>query len=562
MAELVSVSKSRSRWARWCVAIVAVAVLLGSVAAQAFLFNPFNGVLRRDWNLYESKHFRVYSDFPEAVVGQRIHDLELFRSFVHFAMGISPDTETPVVDVYLFSRRGHMFRLFNSDTMLGFMRPGLENSLMVIAPVYRTSNLNTVAFHEYVHFILRNVSGSHFPPWYEEGLAEFFAGTSIENGQVVVGAIPPVRERDLFATPSMTIPSLMNAGIAAEPLPLAPQSSRDPAAQRERLASAGRARNVDFYSHAWSLMHLLLLGHHAGLPRRDHLLVDYVLDIQAGANPKTAYLEHFDSNYNQLQKDLRSYLNLRSRLPKLTLPLDQFDYDPRYKRYDVTRKDMVYRFASLVAPTSSLSARWLYEYALELEPESPRALAGLGVVRRMSGNYVKALDLAEQSLKQAAATGEYRAFAHFEFADTVNVVCRRSNLVREELAHLDCSQLQQRALASYRIALQNEPDNTEFQANYGVALLRAGQTDEAETFLSAAYAKAPWSPGLSFALGECQRRRGEFERSKTLLSRASVWFFKNPALRANALVALELAQREIAVVPTIEADEKQLRALQ
>ena len=278
-------------------ALVAV-LLLSSWAAQAFIFNPFNGVLRRDWNLYESAHFRVYSDFPEAVVGRRIHDLELFRSVVHFAMGIAPETETPVVDVYLFSRRGDMFRLFNSDQMLGFMRPGLQDSLMVIAPVYRTSNLNTVAFHEYVHFILRNVSGSHFPPWYEEGLAEFFAGTAINKDGLVVGDIPPVRERALFTQPSISIASVMNAGLDANSAKPVPQASRDLVSLRQRVAAGGGGRNDDFYAHAWSIMHLLLLGHHAGLPRRDHLLVDYVLDIQQGTHPQRAYLEHFDNKYN------------------------------------------------------------------------------------------------------------------------------------------------------------------------------------------------------------------------------------------------------------------------
>jgi len=558
---LKSLSNTRTRWQKFALGGLMASLLLAAWSAQAFVFNPFSGVLRRDWNLYESKHFRVYSDFPEAVVGRRIHDLELFRSFVHFAMGISQDTETPIVDVYLFSRRGHMFRLFNSDRMLGFMRPGLENSLMVIAPVYRTSNLNTVAFHEYVHFILRNVSGSHYPPWYEEGLAEFFAGTTIEKDSVVVGDIPPVRERNLFAQPSMTIASVMNAGVASNALPLAPQAPRDLVSLRDRLASAGVARNVDFYSHAWSIMHLLLLGHHAGLPRRDHLLVDYVLDIQQGGSPQRAYLEHFDNKYNELQKDLKSYLNLRSRLPKLTLPLSQFDYDPRYKRHAVQRSDMVYRFGRLVAPTSTLSARWLFEYALTLEPDSPRALAGLGMVRRMSGEYAKAVDLAERSLRQSADK-DSGALAHFEFADTVSVVCRRANAGRAELAHLDCDELQVRALESYRVALTHSPNNAEFQANYGVALLRAGRTQQAEALLTAAYAKAPWSPGLSFALGECKRRQGEFERSKELLSRASVWFFKSPGLRANALAALDLAQREIATVPTIATDEKQLPALQ
>ena len=126
---------------------------------------------------------------------------------------------------------------------------------------------------------------------------------------------------------------------------------------------------------------------------------------------------------------------------------------------------------------------------------------------------------------------------------------------------VDCKTLLPRAQASYARALQLAPDNPEFQANFGVALLQEGKLPEATTLLRQAFRTSPWSPGLSFALGESLRRQGEFEGAKPLLNRAAVWFFKNPSLQIRAQYALELAEREVATVPEGTVGQVQFKTL-
>jgi len=91
--------------------------------------------------------------------------------------------------------------------------------------------------------------------------------------------------------------------------------------------------------------------------------------------------------------------------------------------------------------------------------------------------------------------------------------------------------------------------------------LQGGELSAATALLRQAFETAPWSPGLSFALGESLRRQGEFARAKPLLNRAAVWFFKNPGLRLRAQAALALAEQELKDVPGGGAADVQLKTL-
>ena len=532
---------------------------LGSGSALGF-GGPF-AVAERPWFAYETRNFRVYSDYPEATAAKRIQDLELFRAFVHDAMGLPARSPGgPRLDVYLFSRRAHMIRVFNSTDVYGFMRPGLDRSLLVIAPVYGGGSENDVAFHEYVHYLLRNVGHSHLPPWYEEGLAEFFAMTEIRDDTLVVGNVNRLRVRQLRDAHGLSVEEVMTAGY-----PLNLQLPRGSGISQANLSVWGghlRAvglprltQQADFYSQSWSLMHMLLLGHRSGHDRRDWRLADYVADVAQGEGFDQAYQSNFGIDYNQLERDLKRYIaKLAHRYPRLELPVAAFDYDPRYRRTRVTEQAMLLQLDSLAAPVSPQTAGRLFDRARRLQPGSVTALSGLGMARRRAGHLQEALALGAR-----AARDEDSGVAQFEYADTLVEACRVANgperrrldiaRRRANQTAVDCVEMRQTALGAYQRALQLDPDNARYLAAYGVTLLQSGRLREATTHLEQAHAHAPWSPALNLALGESLRRQGEFQRAEPLLGRAAVWFFKSPALQAQALNALERARADDLSVP-------------
>ncbi|MEM7221244.1 MAG: tetratricopeptide repeat protein [Pseudomonadota bacterium] len=526
--------------------------LIAVTSQSAHALGGPTGVAQRPWYAYETEHFVVYSDYPEAVAAKRIQDLELFRAFVHDAMGLAgvegQAAATPRLEVYLFSRRAHMIRIFNSTDVYGFMRPGLDRSLMVIAPVYGSASPNDVAFHEYVHYLLRNVGHTHLPPWYEEGLAEFFAMTQIRDNVLVIGNVNKLRVRQLRDAHGLAVEEVMTAGY-----PLNLDLPRGSGIGQTNLSvwgghvhAAGLPRlmtQADFYSQSWSLMHMLLLGHRSGHERRDFQLADYVTDVAQGYGFDSAYSKNFSNDYKQLERDLKKYIaKLAHRYPRLELPIEAFDYDPRYRRVAVDEEAMLLRLGGLAAPLSPQTAGRLFQRVLRLNRNSTAALTGLGMARRRAGRLQDALDIGAR----AAGVAESSA-AQFEYADTLIEVCRsRRALQRRRLQiaddALDCARLRETALEGYRRALALAPDNPRYLATLGVTLLQAGRLREATTHLEQAHAHAPWSPALNLALGESLRRQGEFARAEPLLGRAAVWFFKSPGLQAQALDALALAR--------------------
>ena len=580
---------------------VLLGVWLGSMAgnAQAYFGWGVNHILEREWWVYESRHFRFISDAEPNVVSRQIHDMELFRTYVRATMGFAtelqgetarrdpvlrrardaqPVAEEDRIDVYMLSRRTYLVRLFNSPETYGFMRPGLRKSVMVIAPEQDSDLPNSVAFHEYVHFLLRAVGGSHFPPWYEEGLAEFFAATRFSRerggeaqgpGEVIVGEVPSRRLQSLYDRQRFPVdnifragsPFLLEAGHGSVLGAAAKDGAESRAERRVRRRLAGIPTNPIFYAQSWSLIHMLLLGHHAGLPRRDHLLADYVLDIQQGREPEAALQHHFAGLSEDLERDLRRYIRRKSAIPRVAIPMSQFDYDPRFKRRPLELTELADRLGRLVAPVSPDVARKLYTRALAEAPDSAPVLAGMGVTQRLSGRMSKALELVERSLEQAPEDPR----VNFDFADTVSLICRSSRYVSERTADVavrsSCPQLLPRAMQSYARALEFMPDNTEFKAYYGVALLQSGEAERASVLLREAFDGAPWSPGVSFALGESLRRLGRFEEAMPYLQRASVWFFKSPVLQIRAKSALELARLNISDVPDGSRSNRQFDTL-
>lgn len=566
---------------RW---LTLASLAAGVGAGHASPRSGYGDVLKRDWYVYESTYFRIISDQPHAEVRRQIHDLELFRSYVLATLdqrsgrgrtsalevpqirqsrAHGPVSEHERVDVYLFSRRAHLVRLFNTRDIYAFMQPGLRKSVMVMAPDHRSDSPNAAAFHEYVHFLLRTLGGGHFPLWYEEGLAEFFAATTIDKDSLVIGDVPALRLQNLQNNLRFPLNDVFHAGAVswetevAESLPEA-LSARGVRRQRREERRRRRLPNSPmFYAQSWSMIHMLLLGHHAGFERRDHLLADYVLDIQRGEQPQQALGRHFANEYRSLETDLRRYIGRESRIPRLSIPLGQFDYNPRYRRTLLSTEELTYRLGLLASRQSALRARKMFRWALHTYPDSPKALIGMGVAQRIAGRYGEAVEYVGASLARAPED----PYAHFEYADTVSLACQEQRRSADDKLSLDCAGLLPKAQRSYARALQLAPDNPEFQANYAVTLLRAGQLDQATRLLTNAMKTSPWSPGLSFALGESFRRQGRFELAKPLLNRAAVWFVKSPSLRLRAQYALQLAEQGVRTVPQGSTGEVQFKTL-
>ena len=112
--------------------------------------------------------------------------------------------------VYVFADADAFARFRPQPGFDGFLLPRAHRNFLVVQADGET-DAGSLALHEYVHFVLRNGGATRYPAWYDEGLAEFLSTVSLQDGQVVIGAIPPGHERWLLYGSPMSLRQMMTA---------------------------------------------------------------------------------------------------------------------------------------------------------------------------------------------------------------------------------------------------------------------------------------------------------------------------------------------------------------
>ena len=144
------------------------------------------------------------------------------------------------------------------------------------------------AAHEYAHSVLR-AAGLRFPPWFGEGLAEFFSTLHIGEGGCTLGGDLPARSQFLQRHAWMPLPDLL-----ALPADSSIHENRDTAGM--------------FYAESWALADMLVLSPDYG-PRFNSLIAALVSRYAKLRSPS-----------NGLWEILRRHHARPSRLDRKTPP--------------------------------------------------------------------------------------------------------------------------------------------------------------------------------------------------------------------------------------------------
>ena len=215
-----------------------------------------------------------------------------------------------------------------------------------------------VVFHEYVHLVL-HLNFSELPAWLDEGLADFWGNSIVEEKRVYIGYHIPYH-----------LATLRERGV----LPLS------------RLFVVGRGspeysennRASTFYAESWALVHYLAFG--AGRPAGERSQLNQLVGLlKAGATPKDAQEQVFGEPA-ALTRAFEHYVSQQSF---------------RYRRRDVALLSSGDSWTSrtLAAPEAlalragfhaamgrAAEARVLAGEALELDPKTAAAHEALAVV--------------------------------------------------------------------------------------------------------------------------------------------------------------------------------------
>jgi hypothetical protein len=210
--------------------VVRIACLLALLAAACA--TPLES---RSWLRVRTPHLEILSGADLSRTLEIAARLELLRAVLtRFGIAVRLEPRVPLL-VYVFGDATAFRRFRPMDWMDGFVLPREHRNFLVIHSG-KGAMAESLALHEYVHFVLHNGEATHYPTWYDEGLAEFLSTLEVEGSSILVAQIPPARASWLRYGSPLALRKMMTADGVHE--------WSDRALER-------------FYAQAWALIDLL-----------------------------------------------------------------------------------------------------------------------------------------------------------------------------------------------------------------------------------------------------------------------------------------------------------------
>ena len=244
------------------------------------------------WAEVRSQHFVVLTDSSEKQARRVASQLERMRAVFHVLLPTASDTPgSPVIVLALKDKKA--FQALEPEAYLAkgqldlaglFMRAPDKNYILLRLDAQGDHPYATI-YHEYTHFMLRNAS-EWIPLWLNEGLAEFYQNSDIEEKEVLLGQ--PSEDDILYLRQNRLLPLTTLLKV----------DQTSPYYHEEQKGSV-------FYAESWALTHFIrVTDRQKGTDR----LQDYAKRLIQKEDPVIAAQEAF-GDLNVLQKSLNSYIS-------------------------------------------------------------------------------------------------------------------------------------------------------------------------------------------------------------------------------------------------------------
>jgi len=459
------------------------------------------------WRLTKSPHFEIYSQAGDETTRSNALWLEQLRAFFVQQTGREADSLPPVRVIGFRSAAEYKPYRLRPTSDGYFVGTGSRDYIVMVT--MGASEFPVVA-HEYAHAIL-HAGGLQLPPWFNEGLAEFFSTIHIREKGVTLGGELPSNAGSLRRGAWMPLSQLLALPVDS---PL-----------RDARESAGL-----FYAQSWALTEMLVLSPEYG-PR----FHTFLAALSSGTPSLKALTEVYAKSVDTIANDMRTWVNSRSKFTPVPLPA-LVTAKVRVEVSDVPAFAAQAILADLLLATGELErAEALYKDLSRERPESADVSAALGTIALRQGDY----DRARRHWKRAIDQGVTDATLCYQYAvlaDTAGLPA--DDEVRPAL---------QRALAL----------NPEFDdARYKLALLEKNAR-QFEAALEQLRAMKTITPARAYnywtAMADACNEIGRRDEAVAAANKAAM-YASTPAERALAAELAHVAQTDLAVAFSRDAN--------
>ena len=347
---------------RLCGLVLLAAVCVGSSGLRAQ--GP-------QWHEIRSPHFSVVTDAGEKRGREAAMRFEQMRAvFAELVADTNVNVPTPLqIVAFRNTRELRQFApMWNGKPtdVAGLYEQGEDRSFILLD--LSVESPWSVVFHEYAHQLLHTMARTAMEQWFQEGFAEFFATTQIDNRQALVGKVREFTLENLGQSKLIKIVDL----IAVR---------KDSATYND----AGDRRNA-FYAESEMLVHYLY--DHELIPK---LEAYFDLRLNEHASIEDAIQRGFGMSSAQLDKALREYVKAgKFKGYTVATPASIVAAGYSVAPVSTTQASAILADVHLHSPDYRRKAEEEFQEVLKADPNNATAWRGLGYCSYMAQQYSEA----------------------------------------------------------------------------------------------------------------------------------------------------------------------------
>jgi len=416
------------------------------------------------WIRVKSKNFDLIGNASEKNIRKVATKLEQFREvFRNVFKNINFTSPIPTTVIVFKSDQSYKpYKPLKADGKIekwiaGFFQPGEDVNYITLSTERELDETYGTIFHEYVHFLVgNNIGKSNVPPWFNEGLAEYYQTFSIAEDQKVMLGYPQNGHLELLQ---------QNKLIPFETFFNVTQYA---------LHQQGQDGVGLFYAQAWALMHYLIQGN-GGV--RNPQLNTFLKLLLSGKEPKAAFNEAFQTDFKSMETELKKYVSQNSYRVTTVQFNNKLVFDSEMRTSPISEADAMAHLGDLLYHMNRLNeAETKLSEAAAIDPSSTMALTSLGRVKMRQKDFTAAKGILEKAI--AADSKNYLALYNYAF------VLSREGMADSGFVSGYAPVQGEKIRMSLRRSIELNPGYAESYVLYAfVNLVQNFELDEAEKYL-------------------------------------------------------------------------------
>lgn len=444
-----------------------------------------------------SKNFNLIGNAPEREIRRVATKLEQFREvFQRLFGGVNFGSPIPTT-VVVFKNDGAYkpFKPVKSNGKIenfiaGYFIPGEDVNYITLSTEHESAQTFSIIFHEYTHFIVRNNFGeSRIPPWFNEGLAEYYETFAIKDDrEVTLGAL---QERHLLLLEQRRL------------IPFDTFFNID----NYSLHEQGDDGVGIFYAQAWALMHYLIQGNKGARNQQFSVFLDLLL---AGKNAKEAFAQAFQTDYATMEKELEKYIAQQNFTGTIFKFDNKLTFENEMTSAPLPDADAKAYLGDLLYHLNRLpEAESLLQEAIAGNPKSSMAQTSLALVKLRQKNYAEA----RKYLEQAVSSDSSNYLAYYNYA----YILSREAMSEYGFVSSYDRDLADKMRAYLKKAIALNPDFAESYSLYAfISVVRNDEINESLAYMGKALKIAPGNQFYLLRAAELYLRMGKFSTARSI----------------------------------------------